>query len=73
METTIVYGLLLVSKKFIFRLDHYVKSAQIRSIFWTVVYHIWTEYEELRCISPYPARIWGNNDRKILHIWIFFT
>ena len=29
-------------------------------LFWSVFSHIWTEYGETLCISPYSGRMWGN-------------
>ena len=42
----------------------YVKSVQIRSFFWSVFYHIWTEYGDLRSKYPYSAQIRENTDKK---------
>ena len=55
--------------KFIF---HCVKSVQIRS-FLSVFSCIWTEYGDLRSLSPYPVRIQGNADQKKPRIWTLFT
>ena len=45
-----------------------VKSVQIRSFFWSVFSHIWTEHREIRSISPYSVRVLENKDRKKLRI-----
>ena len=37
--------------------SHCVKSAQIRSFFWSVFSRIRTEYREILCISPYSVRM----------------
>ena len=52
---------------------HYVKSVQIRSIFWSVFSCIRTEYGYLLRKSPYSVRIQGNTDQKKLRIWTLFT
>ena len=39
---------------------HCVKSAQIRSFFWSAFFCIWTEYREIRSISPYSLRMRKN-------------
>ena len=49
-----------------------VKSVQIRSFFWPVFFHIWTEYGEILCISPYSVRMRENTDQKKLRIWTLF-
>ena len=51
---------------------HCVKSVQIRS-FLSVFSCIWTEYGDLRSLSPYPVRIQGNADQKKPRIWTLFT
>ena len=43
---------------------HYVKSVQIRSFFRSVFSRIWTEYGDLRSISPHSLRIRENTDQK---------
>ena len=43
---------------------HCVKSAQIRSYFWSVFSRIWTEYGEIQSISPYSVRMPENTDQK---------
>ena len=43
---------------------HCVKSVQIRSFFWSVFFHIRTEYREIRIISPYPVQMRENADQK---------
>ena len=42
-----------------------MNSVQIRSI--------WTEYREIRRISPYSVRIRENTYQKKLRIWTLFT
>ena len=42
-----------------------MNSVQIRSI--------WTEYREIRRISPYSVRILENTYQKKLRIWTLFT
>ena len=49
--------------------EHCVKSVQMRSFFWSVFSHIWTEYAEVRSISPYSVRMRENMDQKKLRIW----
>ena len=44
--------------------DHYVKSIQIRSFFWSVFSCIRSEYGEILRISPYSVRIQGNTDQN---------
>ena len=44
---------------------HCVKTAQIRSFFWSVFSHTQTEYGDL------PARVRENTDQKKLRIWTF--
>ena len=40
-----------------------VKIVQIRSFFWSVFYHIWTEYGDIR--SKYPSiSVFGRNMEK---------
>ena len=51
---------------------HCVKSAQIRSFFWSVFSRIRTEYGEILRISPYSVRMWENTDQKKLGIWTLF-
>ena len=41
-----------------------VKSVQIRGFFWSVFFHIWTEYGKIRSISPYSVRMRENMDQK---------
>ena len=50
-----------------------VKSFQIRSFFWSVFSHVWTEYREILRISPYSVRIKKNKVQKKLRIWTLFT
>ena len=52
---------------------HCVKSVQIRSFFWSVLFHIRTEYGDLLRKSPYLVRIRENTDQKKLRIWTLFT
>ena len=52
---------------------HCMKSAQIRSYFWFVFSHIWTEYGEIRSVSPYSIRMRENMDQKKLRISTLFT
>ena len=52
---------------------HCVKSVQMRSFFWSLFYRIWTEYGDLRSISPYSVRMREYRDQKKLRIWAFFT
>ena len=52
---------------------HHVKSVQIRSIFWSVLSRIWTEYGDLIRKSQYLVRIQGNTDQKKLRIFTLFT
>ena len=51
---------------------HCVKRIQIRSFFWFVFSRIWTEYGEIRSISPYSVRMRENTDQKKLRIWTLF-
>ena len=44
--------------------EHCLKSAQIRSFFWSVFFRIRTEYVEIRSISPYSVQIRKNTDQK---------
>ena len=48
---------------------HCVKSVQIRSFFWSVVFRIRTEYGEIRSISLYSVRMRKYTDQKKLRIW----
>ena len=41
-----------------------VKSVKIRSYFWSVFFHIRTEYREILRISPYSVRMRENTDQK---------
>ena len=55
---------------------HYVISVQIRSFFWSAFSRIWTEYREIRSISPYSVRMpenTENTDQKELRNWTLFT
>ena len=51
---------------------HCVKCVQIRDFSWSVFSRIWTEYEEIRDISPYSVQMRENTDQKKLRIWILF-
>ena len=33
-------------------------------LFWSVFSRIWTEYREIRSISPYSVQIWENADQN---------
>ena len=37
--------------------------------FWSVFSRIWTEYEEVRGISPYSVQMRENTGQKKLRIW----
>ena len=50
-----------------------VKSVQIWSFFWSVFSSIWTEYGEIRSISPYSDQMLENTDQKNFRIWTHFT
>ena len=52
---------------------HWMKSIQIRSIFWSTFSRIRSEYEELLRISPYSVQMRENTDQKTLRIWTHFT
>ena len=52
---------------------HCMKSAQIRSFFWSVFSHIRTEYGGLRSKSQYSVLIRENTDQKKLRILTLFT
>ena len=52
---------------------HCVKSVQIRSFFWSVFYHIRTEYGEILSTFSYSVRMRENKDQKKLRIWALFT
>ena len=41
---------------------HSVKSVQIRSFLWSVLSCVWTEYGEIRSISPYSVRMRENTE-----------
>ena len=43
---------------------HCVKSAQIRSYFWSVFSRIWTEYGEIQSISPCSVQMRENEDQN---------
>ena len=43
-----------------FSVAHCLKGVQIRSFFWYVFSHIWTEYGELLRKSPCSVQIWEN-------------
>ena len=40
------------------------KKCTYSELFWFVFPLIWTEYEEIRIISPYSVRIWENVDQN---------
>ena len=47
--------------------SHCVKSVRIRKVsvfFWPVFPRIWTEYGEIRNISPYSVQMQENTDQK---------
>ena len=50
-----------------------MKSAQIRSFFWSVFSHIRTKYGDLLRKSLYSVRIQKNVELKTLSIWTLFT
>ena len=51
---------------------HHVKSIQIRSFFWSVFHLIWTEYGNIRSISPYSVQIRENTyQKKTTHLDTF--
>ena len=52
---------------------HCVKSAQIRSFFWSIFSCIRTEYGDLFRKSPYSVWIQENTDQKKSRIWTLFT
>ena len=52
---------------------HCVKTVQVRSFFWSVFSHIWTEYRGLLRKFSYSVQIWENKEQKKLLIWILFT
>ena len=56
-----------------FRFLHCVKSAKIRSFFWSVFSHIRNDHGDLRSKSPFSVRIWKNTDQNKLRIWTLFT
>ena len=51
--------------------NHCLKSVQIQSFFWSLFSCIWTEYRDLRSISPYSIRMQENADRKRLYLDTF--
>ena len=53
--------------------SHWVKSIQIRSIFWSVFSYIQTEYRDLCRKFSNWVQIQENTDQKKLRIWTFFT
>ena len=53
--------------------QNWVKSVQIRRFFWSMLYCIRTEYEDLWSKSPYSVRIQVNTDQEKLCIWTLFT
>ena len=52
---------------------HCVKSVQIRSLFWSILSCIRTEYEDLLFKSRYSIPIQENTDQKKLRTWPLFT
>ena len=40
------------------------KKCPYSELFWSLFYHIWTEYGEIRSIFPYSVRIWENTDQN---------
>ena len=48
-------------------------GVQIRSSFWSVFSHIWTEYGDLWNKSLYSVQIWENTDQEKLCIWTLLT
>ena len=40
------------------------KKCTYSELFWFVFPLIWTEYGEIRSISPYSVRIWENADQN---------
>ena len=44
---------------------HCVKSVQIRSLFSSVFYCIWSQYVDLLSKSPYSGQMQQNTDQKI--------
>ena len=52
---------------------HYVERVQIHKFLWSVFSRIWTEYEEIFCISPYSVRMRKNTEQGKLRIWTLFT
>ena len=41
--------------------------------FWSVFSLLWTEYDEIRSISPYSVRMRENTNQKKLRIWALFA
>ena len=58
------------SSKLFRKYKHCMKSAQIRSFFWSVFSCIWIEYGDL---PPYSVRIQENTEQKKFRIWTLFT
>ena len=50
-----------------------VKSAQIRSFFWSVFSRIRTKYRDILFVFPYSLRLRENTDQKNLRILTLFT
>ena len=70
----ISYTYCLISVSAILCPLHCVKSVQIRSFFWSVFSSIWTEYGDIRSISPYSFRNAGKcGTEKIPYLDIFHT
>ena len=40
------------------------KMCPYSELFWSVFSRIWTEYREIRSISPYSVQIWENADQN---------
>ena len=40
------------------------KACPYSKLFWSLFSRIWTEYEEIVCISPYSVRMWENTDQN---------
>ena len=67
-----MYAAMLKIKTELLAKYHCAKSVQVRSFFCSVFSRIWTEYGEMRSISPYLVRMRQNTDQKKLCIWTFF-
>ena len=80
LQTTMILRLLCAkcpSTEFflvrIFPHSDWIRIGTIWSFFWSVFSCIWTEYGEIRSISPYSVRMWENTDQKKLRILTLFT